>query len=121
MLIANLSAVTTFDTRLEPGSLPSAGITRLRRYYGPIRHPTRPHLSLTGCELTASAVTLWGFPCCSDLPLAACRHQYPGRTRKRHRRSPVSLAAAYPYGMKGSAPATPVFGACSVFTHVTAR
>ena len=36
---------------LEPRPLPSAGIARLPRYYGPLRHPGRPDLSLTGCRL----------------------------------------------------------------------
>ena len=37
--------------RLEPGPLPSTGITRLRRYYGPLRLPMQPGLSLTGVRL----------------------------------------------------------------------
>src|SRR5713101_7560418 len=31
-----------------------AGITRLHRYYGPLRHPNAPGLSLTGVRLTIS-------------------------------------------------------------------
>ena len=38
---------------LELGSLPSAGVTRLRRYYEPLRHPSRPGLSLTGVRLSS--------------------------------------------------------------------
>ena len=34
--------------------LPSAGITRLPRYYGPLRHPARPDLALAGCRLTCA-------------------------------------------------------------------
>jgi hypothetical protein len=49
---------------LQLGALPSTGITRLRRYYGPIRHPARPGLSLAGFRLAARAATKWGFPCC---------------------------------------------------------
>src|SRR5271163_1016663 len=41
----------TYDADLELRPLPSAGITRLRRYYGPLRHPRRPSLSLTGVWL----------------------------------------------------------------------
>jgi len=33
--------------------LPSAGVTRLRRYYEPLRHPSRPGLSLTGVRLSS--------------------------------------------------------------------
>jgi len=37
---------------LELRPLPSAGITRRQRYYGPLRHPGRPGLSLTGVRLS---------------------------------------------------------------------
>ena len=37
--------------------LPSTGITRLRRYYEPLRHPKRPGLSLTSCQLILTAIT----------------------------------------------------------------
>jgi hypothetical protein len=36
---------------LEPRPLPSTEITRLRRYYGPLRHPKAPGLSLAGVRL----------------------------------------------------------------------
>ncbi len=64
--------------RLEPWLLPSAGITRLQRYYGPIRHPTRASLSLTGFRLVVTRHHRWGFPCCTDLLVHACPRQYPG-------------------------------------------
>jgi len=37
--------------------LPSTGVTRLRRYYEPLRHPTRPGLSLASCQLIHTAIT----------------------------------------------------------------
>ena len=40
----------------------SAGIARLRRSYGPIRHPNRPSLSLAGFRLAGHApATHWGW------------------------------------------------------------
>ena len=48
-------------------SLPSAGITRLHRYYGPVRHPIRPGLALTGFRLVTHPHR-WGFPCCVGAP-----------------------------------------------------
>src|ERR1700694_5849780 len=39
---------TTYCACLELRSLPSTGITRLQRYYEPLRHPRAPSLSLTG-------------------------------------------------------------------------
>src|SRR5260370_20036762 len=43
----------SFQLRL----LPSSGITRLRRYCEPLRHPSRPGLSLTSCQLIHPAIT----------------------------------------------------------------
>src|SRR5215469_1543571 len=42
---------TTSCVCLELRPLPSPGITRLQRYYGPLRHPSAPGLSLTGVRL----------------------------------------------------------------------
>src|SRR5207253_7903439 len=52
---------------LELRSLRSAGVTRLPRYCGPLRHPIRPSLSLAGCSLAGTRRHRWGFPCCVDL------------------------------------------------------
>ena len=37
--------------------LPSTGVARLPRYYEPLRHPTRPGLSLASCQLIPTAIT----------------------------------------------------------------
>src|SRR5215831_16509726 len=37
--------------------LHSTGITRLPRYYEPLRHPIRPGLPLTSCQLIVCAIT----------------------------------------------------------------
>src|SRR5262244_3731278 len=50
-LIANLPSFVASCVRLQLRPLPSAGITRLQRYYEPLRHPSRPSLSLTSCQL----------------------------------------------------------------------
>src|SRR3989454_12079575 len=42
---------TTYCVCLELRSLPSTGVTRLPRYYEPLRHPRAPGLSLTGFQL----------------------------------------------------------------------
>jgi hypothetical protein len=41
----------------ELRSLPSPGVTRLQRYYEPLRHPRTPGLSLTGLRLIVSLLT----------------------------------------------------------------
>ena len=45
---------TTYCVCLELRSLPSTGITRLKRYYEPLRHPKAPGLSLTGLRLVVA-------------------------------------------------------------------
>ena len=45
---------TTYFVCLELRSLPSTGITRLQRYYEPLRHPKAPGLSLTGLRLVVA-------------------------------------------------------------------
>src|SRR5712664_2332602 len=42
---------------LQLRPLPSTGVTRLRRYYEPLRHPKRPGLSLASCPLIPTATT----------------------------------------------------------------
>jgi len=60
MPISRLSVTSCVG--LEPRPLPSAGVTRLRRYYGPLRYPRRPSLSLAGVWLRGSTPSPIGFP-----------------------------------------------------------
>ena len=60
MPISRLSAACCVDLELRP--LPSTGVTRRPRYYGPIRHPRRPGLSLTGVRLRVTRPHRLGFP-----------------------------------------------------------
>src|SRR5215831_6894393 len=110
----------TSDVDLELRSLPSPGVTRLRRYYEPLRHPRRPGLALAGLRLAVTRRHRWGFPCCAALRVQACRRQYPGGTADGigslpgcPRRRPSLL-----FRQVGSRITR--FEACSAFTHVTA-
>jgi hypothetical protein len=49
--LPNLLSFSTCCVNLELRPLPSTGITRLPRYYEPLRHPKAPGLSLTGIQL----------------------------------------------------------------------
>ena len=60
------------DVALEPRPLPSTGITRLQRYYGPLRHPLRPGRSLAGFRLEVTRLRPSGFPVLRAISL--CRH-----------------------------------------------
>ena len=105
--------------------LPSAGITRLQRYYGPLRHPVGPtspsravgwrvprhQTGLPVLSLSKGALILLFHACC---------RQYPGGTRRcvcrslpdRWQPSPFSRRVGFRIER---------FGACSAFTHVAAR
>ena len=52
---------------LELRPLRSTGVTRLRRYFEPLRHLLWPSLSLAGFSLTVTHRQDAGFPCCIDL------------------------------------------------------
>src|SRR3981189_168188 len=73
---------TTYCVCLELRSLPSTGITRLQRYYEPLRHPRAPGLSLTGFHLFTAHHTA-GFPVFRALSLCACCRQSPGAAAER--------------------------------------
>src|SRR5665648_660005 len=68
---------TTYCVCLELRSLPSTGVTRLQRYYEPLRHPKAPSLSLAGYRLVIADHAL-GFPVFRALSLCTCRRHYPG-------------------------------------------
>jgi hypothetical protein len=73
---------TTYCVCLELRSLPSTGITRLPRYYEPLRHPRAPGLSLTGFRLAIADHAL-GLPVFRALSLCTCRRHYPGAASER--------------------------------------
>ncbi len=56
-------------------------------YYGPLRHPRRPDLSLAGVLFEPSRSAYQGFPCSYGTPLLPCRHHYPGEPAHVYRRS----------------------------------
>ena len=52
----------TYDADLEPRPLPSTGVTRLRRYYGPLRHPKTARPVPHGRPVEGHAPSPRGFP-----------------------------------------------------------
>jgi hypothetical protein len=69
--------LTTSCVGLELRPLPSPGVTRLQRYYGPLLHPSAPGLSLTGVRLIIPDHAL-GLPVLSALSLCICRRHSSG-------------------------------------------
>jgi hypothetical protein len=60
--LPNLLSFATFNVSSELRSLPSTGITRLHRYYEPLRHPLAPGLSVTGFRLVLALDHVMGLP-----------------------------------------------------------
>src|SRR3954451_9378930 len=88
-------SLTTSCVCLELRPLPSAGITRLHRYYGLLRRPSAPGLSLTGVRLIIPDHAM-GFPVLRALSLCTCRRQYPGAAAGRNPRSSLPAVSAFP-------------------------
>ena len=115
------SPLASVSATPRPGALSSIGITRLRRYYDPIRHPIRPGPLLAEHQLVmtlipppnrASRVAL--------IPrVYTCRRHYPGGTARCIHRSPSPTAAAFPERQAGRLPHHPFRGLLSV--HCTLR
>src|SRR5271163_1253499 len=84
---------------LELRPLPSPGVTRLQRYYKPLRHPTAPGLSLTGVRLVIPDLAV-GLPVLRTLSLCTCCRHYPGAAAGRrlahltqpYQPSPITLS-----------------------------
>ena len=86
----------------ELRSLPSTGVTRLQRYYEPLRHPKAPGLSLAGFRLVIADHAL-GFPVFRALSLCTCRRHYPGAASGRIASLIHPAVSAFPERVVGSA------------------
>jgi hypothetical protein len=90
-------------------ALPSTGVTRLHWYYQPLRHPIRPNLSLTSCQLILPAITAGASRVASGL---LCLHAIaitPAGPMELVRSS-VSIVSGLPCDKARSAPAIVVSG-----------
>src|SRR5580693_8170539 len=112
-------SLTTCCVSLELRSLPSTGVTRLRRYCEPLRHPRAPDLSLAGVRLIIPDRAL-GPPVLRALSLCTCCHHYPGAAAGRTLRSASPSRISLP--RKGCRVGLRIvlFEDCSAFTRVTA-
>ena len=111
-------SLTTSCARLELRSLPSAGVTQLRRYYEPLRLPRALGLSLAGVRLVIADRAL-GVPVLRTLSLCTCCRHYPGAAAgpiPAHSPSRISL----PRKGRRVGLRIVLFEACSAFTRVTA-
>ena len=109
----------TYCVCLELRSLPSTGVTRLQRYYEPLRHPKAPGLSLAGFQLVIADHAM-GLPVLRTLSLCTCRRHYPGVAAGRisSLSSPIHFSLPR-YGSRVGLHIV-LFKVCSTFTRVTA-
>src|ERR1700736_3728508 len=92
---------TTYCVCLELRSLPSTGVTRLQRYYEPLRHPRAPGLSLTGFRLVLADHAM-GLPVLRTLSLCTCRRNSPGAASERIASLvPIQTYQSSPIGLSG--------------------
>src|SRR6266403_234368 len=110
---------TTYCVCLELRSLPSTGVTRLQRYYEPLRHPRAPSLSLTGVRLVI-ADHASGLPVLRALSLCTCCRQYPGAAAGRIALLTSPSRISLPRNGSRVGLRIVLFEACSAFTRVTA-
>ena len=104
---------------LELRSLSSPGITRLQRYYEPLRHLTAPGPSLTGVQLVIPDHAL-RLPVLRTLSLCTCRRQYPGAAAGRRLRSVHPSRISLPRNGSRVGLHIDLFETCSAFTQVAA-
>src|SRR6266542_3246658 len=95
-------SLTTYCVRLELRPLPSTGITRLQRYYEPLRHPKAPGLSVTGVRLVVPDHAL-GLPVLRTLSLCTCCRHYPGAATGPTASLVPPVVSAFPERIVGSA------------------
>ena len=94
---------TTYCVCPELRPLPSTGVTRLQRYYEPLRHPRAPGLSLTGFRLVVALTTPWGFPCCVRFPCVHAVATTPAQRLGVLVCSFIPAVSAFPERVVGSA------------------
>jgi len=104
---------TLFNPAYGLRPLPSIGITRLPRYYEPLRHPTAPGLSLAGVRL-AIADHATGLPVLHTLTLCTCCRHYPGAATGVVLRSTPQPYQPSPKGSSGRPARCPFRGLLSV-------
>src|SRR5262245_6963617 len=104
---------------LELRPLPSPSITRLPRYYEPLRHPSAPGLSLTGVRLIIPDHAV-GLPVLRALSLCTCCRHYPGAADGRSPRSKSPIHISLPRFHFRVGLHIVLFEACSAFTRVAA-
>ena len=115
----NLPSLATSCVDTEPRPLPSTGITRLHRYYEPLRHPAAPEPSLTGVRLVVPNHAT-GLPVLRMSSLCTCCRHYPGTATGGTALLDPFRRIRLPRKGRRVGLCIVLFEACSAFTRVTA-
>jgi len=94
--------VTFFTSTPEVRALPSTGVTRLHRHYGPVRPPHRPATKLA---VEAATLVKRGSPPLARSPVSTCCSHYPGGPIQCTRRL-LPRPCCLPLNLGGSASTT---------------
>ena len=114
-LIVNHRSVSSFTSTPEARALPSAGIPRPQRSYGPLRLPGWP----SSCDdVEGATFAIPGSPPITQITFPACRAHYPGGSNRCLSVSSLSARPSPVNGRVGIHNFT--FEAFSSFTRVTA-
>src|SRR5262249_31977686 len=116
-LIVNHPNLASFESVPEVRALPSAGITRLRRYRGPVRLPPGPPPE-TAFEVATSDRN--GSAPITRVALPACRAHYPDGSDGCSRR-PLPRPRGPSPNLRRVGIHDFTFESCSGFTRITAR
>jgi hypothetical protein len=117
--LPNLPSLATSCVDTEPRPLPSTGITRLQRYYGPLRHPAAPGPSLTGVRLVVPDHAT-GLPVLRMSSLCTCCRHYPGTATGGTTLLNPFRRISLPRNGRRLGLCIVLFEACLAFTRVTA-
>jgi hypothetical protein len=99
--LPNLLPLCTCCVCLELRPLPSAGITRFPRYYGPIRHPKMPGLCRHRRPVGRPRPAPWGFPCCARFPCVHAGATAPAQRLCSYLLNPTAVSV-FPDSVVGS-------------------
>ncbi len=102
-----------FENTPKVRVLPSTGVTRLRRYYDPVRLPFGPMPCST---VEAATLVQNGSPLLARSPVSTCRAHYPGGPIQVHPSAASPDRAAFPVLRVGRRPQLPFRGLLGLHT-----
>ena len=113
----NLPSLATCCVSLELRPLPSLGVTRVRRYYEPLRRSLGPACPSRESGWSCVRPPRRPVPCCTSLPLICMPSSLPRRNSWVHSSLASPEATAFPVIQAGRLPHRPFRGLLDVHSH----